>query len=60
MNEEPLYCTVCGAEGGDCEYDPWSPDFVPGRYCETCGVIPAPDKACQFHQEGGRPQPCES
>ena len=46
MGDEPLYCTVCGAEDGDCEHDPWVKGFEPGPYCEVCGVIPAPGLNC--------------
>jgi hypothetical protein len=35
MSDEPLYCSVCGAEDGDCEHDPWADSFVPGPYCEV-------------------------
>lgn len=60
MSDEPLYCTVCGAEDGDCEHDPWAEGFEPGPYCESCGVIPWPGKGCKFHERGGRNEPCEA
>lgn len=67
-DEEPLYCIVCGQEWGigeSCGHDPVStggtdpdPPFET-QYCHVDGVIPAPGKACHFHVQGGRPQPCE-
>lgn len=60
MNDEPLYCSHCGAEdfGCDCEMPATAVDY--GPYCESCGVVPAPGKECKFMKRGGRNKPCES
>lgn len=44
MCDEPLYCSVCGAEDWDCEHTPGSP----GEYCEIDGVIHTPENPCPF------------
>ena len=47
MSDEPLYCTVCGAEWGDCDHPlPGDDDWRSGPYCEVCGVVPADGHDC--------------
>lgn len=45
MSDEPLYCTVCGAEDWNCEH---AQQETVGPYCEICGVIPAPGYDCSI------------
>jgi hypothetical protein len=56
MSDEPLFCTVCGAEDFACDHDPRSDH---GPYCEVCGIVPAAGKECHFYKKSGRPQMCE-
>lgn len=55
MSDEPLYCPACGREHCGCSDEAREA----GRYCEACGVIPAPGKECRFYKEGGQ-EGCES
>jgi hypothetical protein len=47
VSDEPIYCTVCGLEWGDCAHPlPGDDGYVQGDHCEVCSVIPAPGLEC--------------
>jgi len=50
-----MSCEVCGAEDWACSHE----IGCAGPYCEACGVVPAPGKACMYFTRGGRAEPCE-
>jgi hypothetical protein len=53
VSDEPLYCTTCGLEWGDCAHPlPGDAGYSPGPFCEVCGIIPAPGHQCD---ETGKP-----
>lgn len=64
MSDEPLYCVHCGMEiGCGCECGASIEDETPPReyrYCDVCGVIPAPGKECSFYQRGGNKSGCSA
>lgn len=54
MSDEPLFCPWCGLEIGGgciCEHDSYETPLPhrDKRYCEFCGIIPAPGKECKFY-----------
>lgn len=63
MAEEPLYCPWCGGEIGidcKCEHDSFETPLPKRekRYCEVCGVVPAPGKECKYYVANGNETGC--
>src|SRR5581483_1827371 len=63
MSDEPLYCPWGGYElgcGCECEHDAYETPLPlrEKRYCDVCGVIPAPGMECKFYQSGGNSTGC--